>query len=650
MVSEMVVNAPSRCVQELVNSITESVNLGLSQQDSIIRATAALGTNGYPDIARGEANFVALVSQMFTSIRLDHSRSLKKHARCDWDSAPAPDEGTFVGNTNPNHMCTAHDGEYTRRQLCTGKRVRVDDDGRAKDHAESMRVAEAAAKAELDEVLRMHALVLDEVARKTSRVKAELVEVKRLNAKGNGEVSRLATLVESNVHLNSVLMESIVGTHGMMVVCGGLSGGEISTRLKSFDWSFSCGGGTEGEIYRLKRGGSGNRLPDLAIKVYFVMPLVNVTENLASEQIAKDFMLHRRLGTPVDVVDIGSQIQNVRVKRGDVVSIRKIIRKVLVMHYSPFTGYDMQCFVHKIVPGKPIHMCGAETHRSGRPCQFGIHTRSSEHTLLFDNMCHWIESKQRWELSGLHALMGFIRSIEILHDMGYIHRDIKPGNLLILMDGMDKRVSMIPIDFGNAMAFEDPNTGWCHSAVFTMYDGYFPPEICYSTILAHSKSTAWPPHIQLIFANMASNSGANDLETFRTNVRALSDALLTLHDGVNQYKLQDTVKKVIVSVRTKLSEVAEADIDNTATVVERMKWVQDAVQMRCSAVSDTYAVIRIASVVINFMTSIINRWLDTESNRRGNTNSIRYRHAEFYICEWGCVLCIFISFLCHGSA
>jgi len=252
-------------------------------------------------------------------------------------------------------------------------------------------------------------------------------------------------------------------------------------------------------------------------------------------------------------------------------------------------------------------------------------------------MCHWIDSKQCWELSGLHAFMGFVRYIEILHEMGYIHRDLKPGNMLIRIDEWGRRVSIIPIDFGNAMRFDDENAGWCQSAVFAIYDGYFPPEICYDTISAHSKSSAWPPDIKIIFANMDGSSGANDLETFVTNVRALNAALLTLHDGVNQHQLQATLKNVIDGVRKKLSEIAEAGSANKATVAERLKWVQDAVQMRCSVVSDTYAVVRIATVVVNFMMTIINRWLATDSTRRGNYNSIRYRQAVFYIREWGCV-------------
>ena len=101
--------------------------------------------------------------------------------------------------------------------------------------------------------------------------------------------------------------------------------------------------------------------------------------------------------------------------------------------------------------------------------------------LLGKNIATHKKSKGE-EFTDLHAydiLLQMLDSIEILHDKGYIHRDIKPTNFVIGIDG--KKVYMV--DFGLAKVHLDEKGTPIAPRLITEFRG----TLSYASLNAHNR-------------------------------------------------------------------------------------------------------------------------------------------------------------------
>ena len=278
--------------------------------------------------------------------------------------------------------------------------------------------------------------------------------------------------------------------------------------------------------------------------------------------------------------------------------------------------------------------CLNATHMAGdSACTFGVsRVADSRRTdTLFASMCMWNGRTGCWEMHGFLSFFKYVDKVEAMHSgMGYLHRDLKPGNMLLRFGGANNAVcvDMELIDFGNAMKI-DEETAWGASAVYDRLEGFFPPEICFATLADHSTSSAWTDRIREVFKTMNDHVNS-DADVFIQDIQTLDAAFSAL---IAHSSSHPTVVGAVRSMRGKLQHIIKKGKDRKCDVPGMIHRVQMAVQLRCSIPTDTYALVRMAAVVVNFMRVGAKKWIDKNQCRPHQMAPYHHQMA-CYESEW----------------
>ncbi len=293
----------------------------------------------------------------------------------------------------------------------------------------------------------------------------------------------------------------------------------------------------------------------------------------------------------------------------------------MVFRYAKYTGYEMRCRVHT----KNYCTTGCVFGDVRRPACSLVSTDE-----LFDSMCMWDRHENKWKMYGFVAFLEYIGKVGVMHtELGYLHRDLKPGNMLIRTDGIRGACSdMELIDFGNSMKI-GKNTHWGSTAVFSELEGFFPPEICSLDVKDHANCTAWPEPVRRIFKRLYKSKNDSNSSVCIGIVKELDTAFKGMRGSTLEPSLDESLremsKRLVDIIRVYSNPhggVAKSPLD----IIEQVKV---AVQMNCSVPTDVYALVRTAAVILNFM-------IDGVSKKIRNSRHAGYDQLRIYERKWRC--------------